>query len=100
MTKLLISLLLACVGFSASIGYSNAGPLTDADCAYNLTALTKAFSLLQRLVVRVNFESKYIPELVVGRNKYGYPVPDPVMTAHEGKLRPGFLKARFHRLQG
>jgi hypothetical protein len=83
MNKLLkILVLVFLCGLFALNRSANAVPLCDFSRAYNLTELTKTFSLFKQLSAHVDSKIQYLPKLSMGRNKYGYPVPDPVKTAH------------------
>ena len=89
MNKLLkILLLVFLCGLFTLSGYANAVSLCDFSRAQNLTELTKSFSLLEQHAEREGTAIQYLPILSMGRNKYGYPIPDPVMTAHVGRRMP------------
>lgn len=91
MNKLLRKLLPVCVcGIFTLSGIANADSLSVITRVYNLAELTEAVSLLKQLGARWESRAQYLPAPVVGRNKYGYPVPDPVKTAHEGKRKPAY----------
>lgn len=88
MNKLLKILWPVCVCAIFTVGgHANADTLFGVDRARNLTELPKAFSLLKKLVARVSLGAKFLPKPVAGRNKYGYPVPDLVRTAHEDRRK-------------
>lgn len=91
MKKLLKILFPFCVcGIFTLSGTANADPLSDITRVYNLIELTKTVSLLKQLGARWESKAQYLPTPVIGRNKYGLPVPDPVKTAHEGERKPAY----------
>jgi hypothetical protein len=92
MSKLMKNILLVGIGVVLTLsGGAIAEPLNDAKRACGLAGLTNAYSLFNQVAGRVVAASHYVQKPVTGRNKYGFPVPDTVKTAREGKRRSDFL---------
>ena len=63
-------------------GFANAESRTNVNRTYDVAYVTKTSSLFKQLAVRWNIDVQYLSTPLVGRNKYGFPVPvPPVMTA-------------------